>query len=178
MRLKITKKKSVVEKADLIIKKDMKHMEMMREKWKYEKWESTLWKRVLKGPCNSMTQWLNDKNILSKIRRRWCRWSSGNHSCQNPHEKKISLCVCVTFNQPLALKMGVKKIIKEAHTELCWNYCGKMFDNRKKVDNHMYEACESISSECTSKDEVEHFDERIIVEIKNKWWRSIWKKWK
>ena len=34
MRLKITKKKSVVEKADLIIKKDMTHKEMMREKKK------------------------------------------------------------------------------------------------------------------------------------------------
>ena len=42
MRLKITKKNSVVEKADLIIKKDIKQMEIMREKRKYEKWESTL----------------------------------------------------------------------------------------------------------------------------------------
>ena len=42
MRLKITKKMSVVEKADFIIKKDMKHKEMMRGKRKYEKWESTV----------------------------------------------------------------------------------------------------------------------------------------
>ena len=36
------KENSVVEKADLIINKDMKHKEMMREKRKYEKWESTV----------------------------------------------------------------------------------------------------------------------------------------
>ena len=41
-----------------------------------------------------------------------------------------------------------------------------MFGNRKEVDNHISEACEPISSECTSKDEVESYNEHIVVEKK------------
>ena len=44
----------LVEKADVIIKNDMKHKEMMRETRKYEKWESTAQKRVLKRPWMSI----------------------------------------------------------------------------------------------------------------------------
>ena len=39
-----------------------------------------------------------------------------------------------------------------------------MLRNKKEVDNHIYEACEPISSECTSKDEVENYNEHIVVE--------------
>ena len=40
-KLKMTKKYSIVQKADLIIKKDMEHKEITREK-NSEKWESTV----------------------------------------------------------------------------------------------------------------------------------------
>ena len=39
-----------------------------------------------------------------------------------------------------------------------------MFRNRKEVDNHMYEACKSTCHELTSKGEVEHYKECIVVE--------------
>ena len=78
-------------------------------------------------------------------------------AARNPMKKNEP--VCVTCNQTLALENGCKKLIKEEHTELWWHYCGKMFGNRKEVDNHIYEACETISSECTSKDEFENYNE-------------------
>ena len=31
------------------------------------------------------------------------------------------------------------------------------------IDNHMYKECESTCYECTSKDEVEHYKEDIVV---------------
>ena len=37
-----------------------------------------------------------------------------------------------------------------------WTYCGKMFRNTKKVDNHIYEACETTCHECNAKDKVEN----------------------
>ena len=50
--------------------------------------------------------------------------------------------VCRTWNQTFVTKNGLKKYIQEEHTELWWNYCGKMLRNRKEVDNHMNEAWE------------------------------------
>ena len=38
-----------------------------------------------------------------------------------------------------------------------------MFSNRKEVDNHIFEACKPISSECTSKDEVKNYNGNIVV---------------
>ena len=98
--------------------------------------------------------------------------------------------VCLIFNQTLAIKNVLTKVIQKEHTELSWNYCGKMFRNRSEVDNllmdehtellwnycgkilrnwkevdtHIYEACEPISSECTSKGEGKNFNEHIVVE--------------
>ena len=57
------KEDSIVEKADLIMKKDMGNKEIMREK--------------------------ENMKICPQYKK-----SSGNHSCWNPHEKRISLCVC------------------------------------------------------------------------------------
>ena len=42
MRLQMTKKTNFVEKADLIMKKDMEHKEITREKRKPGNWESTV----------------------------------------------------------------------------------------------------------------------------------------
>ena len=39
-----------------------------------------------------------------------------------------------------------------------------MFSNRKEVDNCNYEACEPISGECTSQNEVENDKEDSVVE--------------
>ena len=39
-----------------------------------------------------------------------------------------------------------------------------MFRNRKKVHNHMYEACKSTCHELTLKDEVENYQEDIVAE--------------
>ena len=39
-------KYSIVEKADLILKKDMKHGKKNKRKRKPEKWESTVWKAM------------------------------------------------------------------------------------------------------------------------------------
>ena len=41
---------------------------------------------------------------------------------------------------------------------------GEIFRNRKEVDNHIFEACKPISSECTSKDEVKNYNGNIVVE--------------
>ena len=48
--------------------------------------------------------------------------------------------------------------------ELWWYYCGKMFKNRKEVDTHMYEVCESTCHKWSSKNEVENDKEDIVVE--------------
>ena len=60
--------------------------------------------------------------------------------------------------------MNLNKLSEEEHTELWWNYCGNIFRNRKEVDNHIFEACKPISSECTSKDEVKNYNGNIVVE--------------
>ena len=60
--------------------------------------------------------------------------------------------------------MNLNKLSEEEHTKLCWNYCGNTFRNRKEVDNHIFEACKPISTECTSKDEVKNYDGNIVVE--------------
>ena len=39
-----------------------------------------------------------------------------------------------------------------------------MFRNRKEVNNRKYEAWESTCHECTSKDQVEHYKEDIVVD--------------
>ena len=89
------KEKSVVEKADLIIKKYI---------WNIRKWlerKKEIWKVVvhsMKGSSKKAIEVNNklrlnvdkqqgDKSIRILIRHRWCRLSWGNHSCQNPHEK-------------------------------------------------------------------------------------------
>ena len=77
---------------------------------------------------------------------------------------KNNRSVCVTCNQTFLLKNWLKTYIQEEHTQLWCNYCGKMFKNRKEVDNHMYEACGSTCHECTSKDQVENDKEDIVVE--------------
>ena len=77
--------------------------------------------------------------------------------------KKNSL-LCVTYNQNFNLKDGLKKHIQGEHTELLWNYCGKVFRNRKEKDNCMYEACWSSCHEGPSKDEVDNYKEDIVVE--------------
>ena len=60
--------------------------------------------------------------------------------------------------------MNLIKISEEEHFELSSNYCGNIFRNRKEVDNHIFEACKPISSECTSKDEVKNYNGNIVVE--------------
>ena len=50
--------------------------------------------------------------------------------------------------------MDVKKKLKEGeNTELWCNFCDRMFSNRKEIDDGIYEACEPVSSKCTSKNE-------------------------
>ena len=39
-----------------------------------------------------------------------------------------------------------------------------MFRNRNKVDNHIYELCESNCYECNTKDEVDNYKNRSVVE--------------
>ena len=64
-----------------------------------EGYESTVWKIVLKSiEFNNeirvnVDDQQDDKKIKVTIRHRWCRWSSGYHRCQNPHEKEKA-CVC------------------------------------------------------------------------------------
>ena len=41
---------------------------------------------------------------------------------------------------------------------------GKMFGNTKKVDNHIYEACESTCHQRSAKDKVENDIEDSVVE--------------
>ena len=64
--------------------------------------------------------------------------------------------------------MNLNKLIKEEHTELWWNYCGNIFRKRREVDNHIFEACKPISSDCTSKDVVKKYNGNIVVE-KEEW---------
>ena len=40
----------------------------------------------------------------------------------------------------------------------------EIFRNRKEVDNHIFEACKPISSECNSKDEVKNYNGNNGVE--------------
>ena len=47
----------------------------------------------------------------------------------------------VPWYQTFAMKNELTNHIQEQHTELWWNYSGKIFRNRKEVDNHMYGAC-------------------------------------
>ena len=77
---------------------------------------------------------------------------------------KKNMPACEKYNQIFATKYWLKKHNQEEHTELWWNYCGKMFRSRKEVDNHMYEALKSTCHECTSKDEVDNYKEDIAVE--------------
>ena len=60
--------------------------------------------------------------------------------------------------------MSLNKLTEEEHTELWCNYCGKIVKNRKEVNNHIFEACKTISSECISKDEVKNYNGNIVVE--------------
>ena len=76
---------------------------------------------------------------------------------------RISLCVW-HVTQHWHWKIGLKKLIMDEHTELLWNYWGKMFRNWKEVDNHIFEACKPITSQCTSKDEVKNYNGIIVVE--------------
>ena len=61
-------------------------------------------------------------------------------------------------------KMGLQKTYQGgAHwslVKLLW----QMFRNWKELDNYIYEACEPISIECTSKDEDYNYNEHIVVE--------------
>ena len=77
---------------------------------------------------------------------------------------KKNKAVYVTCNQTFEMTNGSKKHIKEKHTELWRNYCGKIFRNRNEVSNHMYEAWKSTCHEWISKDEVENYKEDIVVE--------------
>ena len=45
--------------------------------------------------------------------------------------KRISMCLWHVAKH-WHWKMGVKKHIKEDHTELCWHYCGKMLGKKRK----------------------------------------------
>ena len=42
---------------------------------------------------------------------------------------------------------------------------GEIFRNRKEVDNHIFEACKPIPSECISKVEVKNYNGDIVVEM-------------
>ena len=126
----------------------MEHKEITREKENLKsrspQYEREFWK------CNEYWYWAQVncwwatiwQNILSWIRHRWFRWSLGNHSYQT-----------------LALKNGCKQLIEEEHTMLWWNFFDKMFSNRKEVGNCIYEGCEPISREWTSKNYVEKHSE-------------------
>ena len=65
---------------------------------------------------------------------------------------------CVTCSKTFAMTNCFNKFIQNEHTELWWNYCGKMSEKKKKkqVDNHIYEACEWTCHECSTKDKVEN----------------------
>ena len=58
-------------------------------------------------------------------------------AARNPMKKNNA--VYVTCNQTFAMQNRWKKHLQEEQTELWWNYCGKVFRNRKEVNNHMYE---------------------------------------
>ena len=45
--------------------------------------------------------------------------------------------MCVIFNKRFATNNGLDKYIQEKHMELSCKHFGKMFRNRKEVDNHM-----------------------------------------
>ena len=104
----------------------------------------------------------DDKKFNGTMRHRWGRWSFRNYSWQNPHEK-VGLCVWHVTNH-WHWQMNLNKLSEEEHTELWWNYCGNIFRNRKEVDNHIFEACKLISSECPSKYEVENYNGNIVAD--------------
>ena len=56
---KCQKKDSIVEKADLIIKKDTEHKEITREKRKPENLESTIWESFGKALEVNVEIWVN-----------------------------------------------------------------------------------------------------------------------
>ena len=64
----------------------------------------------------------------------------------------------------MALKNGCQKTCRgREHWALVKLLC-QMFSNGKEVDNCINESCESVSSECTSKNKVEKYNELIVVE--------------
>ena len=73
---------------------------------------------------------------------------------------KNNKAVYVTCTQIFAMQNGLKKLIQEEHIELWWNYCGKMFRNKKEVVSHISEACKSTCYEWTSKYEVKNYKRR------------------
>ena len=72
--------------------------------------------------------------------------------------------VCGTCNQTFAMKKWLNKLIQNEDTVNWWTYCGKIFRNTKKVENHIYKACESTCHECSAKDKAENDIEDSVVQ--------------
>ena len=65
---------------------------------------------------------------------------------RNLMNKTTSGHLCVTCNQRFASNNGLEKHIEEKHTELWCDICGKLFRNRREVNNHM-DQCEQLGME-------------------------------
>ena len=104
---------------------------------------------------------VDEQHVDKKMRNRWWGWSSVDDSCSKPPWKNEP--ECGTGNQAFAMKNLLTKLIQKEHTQIWWNYCGKMFKNRNVLCNLIYKACESTCHECSANDEVENGKEDIIV---------------
>ena len=128
----------VIEKEELIKKKEIKK-EILREKKKHKKahYESELWNAIevnneltlnvddQQNDIKHLKEQCDDENVVQEITAAITPWK---------------MPVFVTCKKNMYNKKWVAKHIQEEHTELWWDCCGKLFRNKKEVDNHMNEA--------------------------------------
>ena len=65
---------------------------------------------------------------------------------RNPMNKNKSGHLCVTCDQRFVSNNGLEKHIIDKHTELWCDNCGKLFQNKRAVENHM-DYCEELGME-------------------------------
>ena len=150
-------------------RKIWKKKKIIRGKENIKKNESTIWD-LWKGDWSRYDLRLNvDKRQDDKIYLK-LQWDINDAdevqditAARAPMEKKLP--VCVTCNQSLALTCEFKQSYQGKAfwtlVKLLWHF---FFWNWKEVENHIFEACKPISSECTSKYEVKNYDGNIGFE--------------
>ena len=84
---------------------------------------------------------------------------------RNPMNKNKSGHLCVTCDQRFVSNNGLENHIMNTHTNLCCDYCGKLFPNKRTVEKHM-DHCEVLgleAVECNKCNKVSNTKESDIL---------------